>query len=134
MSTTTYARQAQRIPTHHLVQELKRREMPAATTHETLTAPADNPEVEVNLGLLTAAWRGSTAQLTPTETRVLATLVRAHPSPVRAPDLSDLIWPGVEAPESLQNVRTYVCYLRRKLGGLIGSHPHVGYWLNLGAT
>lgn len=131
MSTTHHDRAARRIPTHHLVRELKRREMPI-TSYAVLRAPAEAPEIEVDLGFQTAAWRGLVAELRPTEVKVLSALVRAHPSPVRTRDLAGMFWSDFEPPEAAQSVRTYICYLRRHLPGLIGNSQHTGYWLNLG--
>ena len=112
-----------------------------ARAHMRRTARAETPPATIVVGALEidsarglVTWEGRPVALTPTEFRVLDTLLEHRGRLVRHEDLIESVWGHHHRP-GIDNVRGFVLRLRRKLHDdtarprLIVSEPGLGYRL-----
>lgn len=117
------------VPSWALEEELQRRGEAAQTD-----PVVDLPGLRVDPLANTVTWRGVEHHLTDRETEVLYALALSRASGrrrVRSAVVAHGVWRGFDERSAVENLRTYVHYLRKRLPGLIARRVKGTYELDL---
>src|SRR3990167_4285842 len=102
-------------PTTALIQELRRRGVDPVK----VAADGQMPGLTIRPSRNQVVWRGQTAHVTGRMMEVLLVLAKVYPSGLRTEAIGRAVWDATYEPKS--NAAANLCYLRRRLPGLLAS-------------